>query len=201
MLSGHPVPEAVLGIIGRIKTQLGHYPEVSGKQLWITEGSWGRSDDTNWSRDDDASAFLIRFCVLIASEGIERLYWYGWDVPTGTLWANGHSLPAAVAFREVHNWLIGRSVTNCISKSHLWSCDIGAPGYRGRIAWDDEYQKSASYDASGFIAYRLATGEEESIDPKVPVLQVGNSPVLLEEHHSALTPRPPGEAHERFLTH
>ena len=197
---GHPAPEVVLGIIARIKTQLTHYPEVSGKPLWITEGSWGRSDETNWSEDDDASAFLVRFYLLIASEGIERLYWYGWDVPTGTLWANGHSLPAALAFREVHNWLVGRSVTHCISQSHLWSCDIGAPGYRGRIVWDDEYRKKASYDASGFGTYRLATGEGGSIDPKLHLLQVGNSPVLLEEHRSAVTARPTGEVHQRHLT-
>ena len=192
---GHPVPEAVVGIIGRIKARLARYPDVSGKPLWITEGSWGRSDDTGWSRNDDASAFLVRFCVLIASEGIERLYWYGWDVPTGTLWVNGHSLPAAMAFTEVQNWLIGRSVTNCISRVHLWSCNIVAPGYRGRIIWDEEYGKNASYDTSGFTAYRLATGEQGSIDPKVHALQVGNNPVLLEERHSPVTPQPHGVVH------
>jgi hypothetical protein len=185
----HPVPEDVLSSIHRMKAELARHPEVAGKPLWITEGSWGRSEETNWTRDDEAGAFLIRFCVLIASEGIERMYWYGWDVPTGTLWANGHSLPAANVFGEVHNWLIGRSVTNCASQSHIWSCDLSAPGYRGRIVWDEEYQKNSSYDATGFVAYRSATGEQRSIDPKTRVLQVGNSPVLLEEHDSAATTR------------
>lgn len=185
----HPVPEDVLTSIRRIKAELRRHPELSGKPLWITEGSWGKSDETNWTSDDDPAAFLVRFSVLIASEGIGRMYWYGWDVPTGTLWASGHSLPAAKAFGEMHNWLVGRSVSDCVSRSHVWSCDLVATGYRGRIVWDEEYRKSTSYDAAGFVDYRSATGEKRSIDPKMQVLQVGNNPILLEEHDAARTPR------------
>jgi hypothetical protein len=183
----HPVPEDVLGSIRRIKAELQKHPELNEKPLWITEGSWGKSDETNWTRDDDAAAFLVRFSVLIASEGIGRMYWYGWDVPTGTLSANGHSLPAAKAFREVQNWLVGRSVSNCAPKSHVWSCDLVATGYRGRIVWNDEYGKSATYDAAGFIDYRTAAGEKRSIGPQMQVLPVGNNPILLERQDAART--------------
>jgi hypothetical protein len=199
----HPVPEDVVRIVEQIKALLARHPEVAGKPLWITEGSWGQSEDTHWNsdkdKDDQASAFLMRFFVLAASESIERTYWYGWDVPTGTLWANGHELPAASAFKEVHNWLVGRSVSRCAAKSHVWSCDLAATGYRGRIVWDDEYQRTSSYDASGFALYRSASGEQRTIDPKVPMLTVGNSPVLLEERQAAAPQRPSGKAHSKSL--
>jgi hypothetical protein len=177
---GHPVPEDVIKIVESVKAQLTRHPEVAGKPLWITEGSWGRTDQTNWGHHDEDSAFLIRFYVMIAAEGIERLYWYGWDVPTGTLSANGNALPVANALREVHKWLTGRTVTNCRSTSHVWSCDLEASGYQGRIVWDEEYEKTTAYDANPFSRYRSATGEQKSIDQKAHLLMLGNSPVLLE---------------------
>jgi hypothetical protein len=176
----HPAPEDVVKIIDIVKGRLIRHPEVVGKPLWITEGSWGRSDQTNWGHDGADSAFLIRYYVLIASEGIKRLYWYGWDVPTGTLWADGAPLSVANALREVRNWLIGRTISNCGSKSHVWSCDLTAPGYQGRIVWHDEYQKTTPYDANHFAAYRLATGERRAIDQKLHIVPVGNSPTLFE---------------------
>jgi Glycosyl hydrolase catalytic core len=176
----HPVPEDVGSIVRRIKGTVGKYSDASGKPLWITECSWGRSEDTNWSSDQDASAFLIRFVVLSAAEDIERIYWYGWDVPTGTLWSGGHPLAAAGAYKLVHDWLLGKSI-RCQSNSHLWNCELSGAHYRGKIVWYDEYGKDASYDAKGFTTYRGATGETKVIDPKRPVLRVGNNPVLLEE--------------------
>jgi len=176
----HPVPEDLVRIVQRIKRELGKHPEVAGKPLWITECSWGRSEEANW-RGDDASAFLMRFCVLAAAEGIQRIYWYGWDVPTGTLWADGHALGAAHAFAEVQAWIVGRSVTNCTSRSHVWSCDVSAPNYVGRIVWREQYGEKASFDASGFSTYKVTAGERAAISPKEPMLQVGNSPVLLEK--------------------
>jgi polysaccharide biosynthesis protein PslG len=177
----HPVPEDVVRIVQRVKAELARHPAAADKPLWITECSWGKSDETNWTSADDASAFLIRFLVVAASQGIERIYWYGWDVPTGTLSANGHPLPAASAYKEVRRWILGRSVTNCQSRSHVWSCDVGAPGYRARIVWDEEYRQSVPYDADGFVTYQSATGDKGTIDRKMHMLQVGNSPVLLEQ--------------------
>jgi hypothetical protein len=176
----HPVPEDAVRIIEHVKAQLARHPEVIGKPLWVTEGSWGKSDETNWGNSDEDSAFLARYYVLIASEGIERIYWYSWDAPTGTLSANGNPLPVANAYREVHNWLIGRTVTNHFSKAHIWSCDIEASGYKGRIVWDEEYGKITSYDAKSFSSYRSAAGEHGAIDQKAHSLPVGNQPVLLE---------------------
>jgi len=179
-VSEHPVPEDVSRIVGRVKEELAKHPEVAGKPLWITECSWGKTEDTNWSREDEASGFLVRFVVMAAWERVARIYWYGWDVPTGTLWWQGRSLPASEAFKGVQKWLIGRSVSNCTDRDHVWSCDLTAGDYRGKIVWDEEYQQSSSYDASGFTTYKLINGTIGGIDSQNHILRVGNSPTLLE---------------------
>ncbi len=179
---GYPSPESVVSMIEYVKAQVARHPEVKGKALWMTEGSWGRSDKTSWNGEgDDAGAFLIRYDVLIASEGIERMYWYGWDLPGGTLWANGKALPVTNAYRQAHDWLVGRTVDRCTSQSHVWSCDISAAGYKGRIVWDEEYRKTTSYNTGNFSAYRSTAGEHGSIDPKTHLINIGNSPVLVEK--------------------
>lgn len=178
----HPIPEDVARIVERIRNVLSKDSQASRKPLWITECSWGRSDDANWENDQDPSAFLARFVLLSAAEGIARIYWYGWDVPTGTLSVDGHPLPAAGAYKQVHDWIVGKTV-HCESKSQLWTCDLAADRYSAKIVWYAEYHKEMSYDAKGFKASRLASGEAGAIDPKDPVLRVGNVPVLLERAH------------------
>jgi len=177
---GHPVPEDVVKITEHIKSRLARHSEIAGKPLWMTEGSYGRSDDTNWENPGQAFAFLIRYEVLLASEGIERSYWYSWDAPWGTLSSNGSELPQAGAYRTAHDWLLGRRVTNCSSKSHLWSCGLEGPNFKGRIVWSDDYEKTAGFDATGFSAFREAGRERALLDPKAGRLLIGNKPVLLE---------------------
>lgn len=185
----HPVPEDIVRIVQRIKGELARHSGVAGKPLWITECSWGQSGDTNWKRDDDASAFLVRYLVLAAAQGIQRTYWYGWDVPTGTLSIEGQPLPAARAYKEVHDWILGKSVTNCQAKSHVWSCDLSGSAYRGRIVWNDEYQRTSSYDTSEFAEYRSFKGERGTTDKKARMMEIGNGPTLLESGRSDSTRR------------
>ena len=175
----HPVAEDVVRMVENVKSKIARHPEIRGKPLWMTEGSWGKSDETNWEDADQAFAFLLRYEVLLASEGIERAYWYSWDAPTGTLFANGNELPQAAAYRTVHDWLVGRRVQKCSSRSHLWSCALEGTNFKGSILWNDEYQKTATVDANGFASFVEAGHERAPIDQKGR-LSIGNKPVLLE---------------------
>jgi hypothetical protein len=177
---GHPVPEDAVKMIDHIKSKLARNSEIRGKPLWMTEGSYGKSEDTNWDNPDQAFAFLMRYEVLLAAEGIERAYWYSWDAPWGTLWSDGRELPQAAAYRVAHDWLLGRTVTNCSSKSHVWSCGLEGPNFKGRIVWNDDYEKAASFDATGFSAFREADRQRVPLDQKAGRLSVGNKPVLFE---------------------
>lgn len=177
---GHPVPEEAVKMINQLKSKLARHPEVAGKPLWMTEGSWGRNDDTNWGGNPDhAAAFLMRYETLLAAEGIQRAYWYCLDAGWGNLSESGFESGQA-AYRTMHDWLLGRTVTNCSSKSHVWSCTLEGPNFKGSIVWHDEYDKTTSFDPKGFTAVREAGRDSVALDPKVGRLTLGNKPVLLE---------------------
>jgi hypothetical protein len=178
--NGHPVAEEAVTMIQHVKSRLARHSEIAGKPLWMTEGSWGRSDDTNWRSPDQAVAFLMRYETLLAAEGIERVYWYSWDAGWGTLASDGGESPEAAAYRTMHDWLLGKKVTNCSPKSHVWSCALEGPNFKGNIAWNDENEKTANFDAKGFAAIREAGREPVALDPKAGRVQIGNKPVLLE---------------------
>lgn len=82
---------------------------LSGKPLWNTEGSWGSGiTDQNLQ-----AAFVARYFILSLSRGVARTYWYAWDnQQVGVLYTtNGlNPTPAAIAYQQVYNWLLGASI-------------------------------------------------------------------------------------------
>jgi hypothetical protein len=55
---------------------------------------------------------------------------------------------------------------------------LDGPGYKGKIVWDDEYDKSGNVDATSSGAYRDLSGATGPLHQKT--VTVGNKPVLLE---------------------
>ena len=181
----HPVAEDVLKSVAHVKEKVARHRELAGKPLWNSEGSWGKTDEANWRDWEQAQAFVVRFYVLQASVGVERAYWYMYD-PNNTRGCCGamvstdrSELPTAAAFREMHKWLLGRTVS-CSSQGHVWTCNLEQPGYKGKIVWNDEFEKTTSYDAAGFGNYRDVSGASTPLDQKSHTVTIGNKPVLLE---------------------
>jgi putative glycosyl hydrolase len=179
----HPAAECVIPIIRHIKENVAKYPEAAGKPLWMTEGNWGSSAD--FKQPSDAGAFLVRYYTLLASQDVRRVYWFEWDGDPngccGALWSRQTGeLPGAKAYKGVYKWLVGRTVSNCSAQGHIWSCDLTGPGYKAKMVWDDEYEKTASYDPSGFGSSRDISDVVTRLDPKAHAITVGNMPVLLE---------------------
>jgi hypothetical protein len=179
----HPVVEDLIKMVGAVKTMAGRHSELSGKPLWVTEGSWQEGNETNWKNDDDFRAFVARYHILLASQGIQRVYWYRYDGEAqgccGALWnAQQGELPAASAYKEMYKWLLGRTVSPCSAQGHVWSCDLAGQGFKGRIEWNDEFEKTANNSAAGFTKYRDLSGTATSVQSDQ--LTIGNKPILLE---------------------
>lgn len=179
----HPQAECVIPIVNHLKENLVKHPEVAGKPMWMTEGNWGSSADFN--QPSDAGAFLVRYYTLMAWLDVRRIYWFEWDGDPhgccGAMWSReAGELPAAKAYKEMYKWLVGRSVTYCSSQKHVWSCDLTAPGYKAKMVWDDEYEKTATYDPKGFGSSRDISDAVTPIDAKTRTITVGNMPLLLE---------------------
>jgi|HubBroStandDraft_3_1064219.scaffolds.fasta_scaffold15615_3 hypothetical protein len=183
--SDRATAEDVVRQIDHVKEKVARHKELAGKPLWNSECSWGRTDQANWQDLDQANAFVVRFYTLQAAAGIERVYWYMFDpndvnACCGAMSNRDRSdLPPAIAYREVHKWLLGRTVS-CSPQGHVWACNLEGPGYKGKIVWTDEYGKSATYDATGFASYRDAAGASTPLGQKSRAVTIGNKPILLE---------------------
>jgi hypothetical protein len=183
---GHPIPEgAVLESFDKIKEKVARYPALASKPIWNTEGSWSRTDYANWQGYDQAAAFVVRYYVVLASAGVGRVYWYMYDgnprTCCGSMWHESTGeLPAGAAYREVHKWLLGHTVSGCAAQNHIWTCKIEGPVYNGKIVWDDDYEKTSTYDATGFKSYRDITGASTPLSAKTATVTIGNKPIMLE---------------------
>jgi hypothetical protein len=162
---------------------------MAGKPVWTTEGGWGTNGEM---RDPDAqAAYIARWLILQASAGVQRAYWYMWDMGSdpqawGGLWdAERGTYKAGVAYGQVYWWLVGSRFTKSCSADHdLWTCDlVRGDGSPARIVWNS----SRSYDAgvtwkytagAPFTEVRDLDGRELAISGGA--VSIGSKPVLLE---------------------
>ena len=168
---------------------------MSHRPLWNTETGWGIQNRLSnvgigWYGMpigmEDASAYVARAYVLLWASGVSRFYWYAWDNKVaGLTEADGKTLkPAATAYAEVENWLVGARLTSCGSDSvGTWTCEVTRdPGYRGWILWNPrrtfEYNVPSVWGVR--IVRRLSGQWEPLSDGKI---QIGPTPVLFERSH------------------
>src|SRR5579863_8187847 len=180
-----PITEDIVDLVNDIKTKVGKHAEVRGKPLWNTEAEFTElGGPENYRNLDEASSYVVRFYTLLFSLGVERIYWYQYDgdpkTCCGGMWTpETGELPTAKAYREMHKWLVGRTVSNCKPQAHVWSCDLTAPGYKARIVWYDDFESNGTYDSAGFTAAHDAYGAAVPLD-KSGKLTVSHRPILLE---------------------
>lgn len=133
-------PEAMVGQIDRVKTLMRSYS--IDKPLWNTEAGWG--PPSSFCSEDEQATFVIRTFLLNAAAGIKRVYWYAWD---NANWVTlrltdpvtGAPRPAAIAYAQLSQWLIGARIEQCKTEGpDNWSCGIkGANGEHWRILWSN----------------------------------------------------------------
>jgi hypothetical protein len=149
-------------------------------------------------RDLDAqAAYVARWLILQASAGVERAYWYMWDMGSdpqawGGLWDQQHgTYKAGIAYGQVYWWLVGaRFMRPCSADHSVWTCDlVRGDGRQERIVWNDSrsYETGVTWKyaaGSPFIQVRDLDGHEAPISGGM--VSIGSKPVLLE---SAESPR------------
>ena len=162
---------------------------MAGKPIWATEGGWGGNQQL--SDPDLKAAYVARWYILQASEGVARAIWYAWDQGgnprgTGGLWSREDGInKAGIACGQVYRWLLGARFTHpCSARGSIWTCALSRPGgYQGEIVWDtaNSYRPEAKtpYRANPhFKLYRDLEGNSHSISGGS--VMVGTQPLLLE---------------------
>ena len=163
--------------------------------IFITEGSWGKPE--NCPDLDAQAAFTARYLLLMYAgigdrKGVDRLWWYAYDVPTGRLSDPDTNAirPAGVAYREVYRWLTeGQLAPHSCKRDggSRWSCSLKRPnGSPALIVWDSDPSHQCSggncpVAAAGvpgkFKQYRDLSGQSHAFEGQAPI---GARPILLE---------------------
>ena len=173
-------PEDVLADVDNMKAAMAKYG-LSSKPLWDTEGSWG----TCSLSADQQVAFVGRYHLLNWSDGVSRFYWYMW---LNSSWGYMDSgTPAAVAYTQVYNWLVGAKMMQaCAASGTTWTCGLVlASGSEALAIWDTAGSKSYT-PAAQYVEYRDLSGN--TVKTSGPIT-IGTKPVLLE-----MAPRSPSPA-------
>jgi hypothetical protein len=190
-------PETAVSLIQPVQSAMAA-GGVASLPLWDTEASWGL--DTVLPDLDMQAGSVARLQLIQATNGVARLYWYGWDFSNrGTLWqpntatgcttANngGYICPAGIAYGQVSSWMAGAVLSGCSSSGTIWTCTLARPGgYLAQVMWDTSQtcsngvcQTSTYVFPAEFIQYRDLWGNRFSLTGTTTV-PLGAMPIILE---------------------
>lgn len=157
-----PVAENMPVVVADARAVLS--PTDAAKPLWSTEYSWGDTFADNFNDPMQRSAFLARSLLLLASENVGRVFWYGWDFDSsngkssssGGLWDSnnidsfgcnsqgvaflptGFLCQPGTAYQQVYSWLVGNSVSSCsgpaLPATGIWTCSLAKPNGASMLA-------------------------------------------------------------------
>jgi hypothetical protein len=186
---GNP-PQAAefITIVKNLRGILAAYNQ--GKPIWDTEANWGNWTKNCFTDQDLQAAFLAQFYFFHRSMEVVRLYWYSYSDPEdGTLYdtETGKLTKGGVAYQQVHDWMIEKTLRSCSANNTIWTCRFtDTHGYVGEAIWDTSQGcshgscQTLDYSVSKvFTHYRTLGGETIKIaNGSVPI---GAKPILLEK--------------------
>ena len=169
-------PEGVIGIIEhfrRILTQHG----LGALPMWDTEAGW-----SSW--EENQAGCLARAYILKWIYGVDRFFWYefaGGGTDFGKLWDPAHGLlPAAIAYRTVHKWLVGATVLAATREGRsVWIIELRLADGRKAVALWNAVSTSSHQVGPNFHRYQDLDGREAPIVDGA--VQIGPKPILLLE--------------------
>lgn len=188
-------PERMVAIYRELKavTKRHGYPDMP---IWNTESGYfvynperlatpirPGSDDVfaKVLTPDELAAYMVRAHIITAAAGLDRFYWYAWDILDMGLTRSYGKTPmiGSIAYRTMLEWLRGTSISQCATKNDkTWVCHLRRDGKEAYVVWnaDDEIFFDIPND--------MSVGEIETIEGKImPIRQtnirIGMTPVLL----------------------
>jgi hypothetical protein len=189
---GNP-PENVLGDFNTAQNAAN---ASASQPVFDTEGSWGSGNLTD---PDQQASFTARYLMVLQSAGVQRMYWYAWDLYTsgdGDLWAppgSGSGLTsvgltkAGVAYQQTETWLSGATVSStCSNTGSVWTCGYTrSGGYQALAVWDTSQTcnngncTTSNFSApSQYTQYQDLAGNTTAVSGGT--VKIGAKPILLE---------------------
>lgn len=189
-------PEASAKLLTASRTMLGAL-DVR-KPIWNTEINYGLEggEPATPALPERQQANVATTYLLNAADGVERVYWYSWDLhtiaDTDLVEADNTTLtPAGRSFGVAQRWMLGTKVESCdASQSGTWTCVLQAPEGVRRVYWNSGGTSAVrtAFDATSAEVLGQLAGE---LPPGGTVLQVGEVPVLVTSDDSGSSSLPP----------
>jgi hypothetical protein len=184
-------PEDIMARIDSATAAMAQYGQ-SGKQIFITEGSWNNSNGKLPANQQPGFSFRQYLSVL--SRPVQRFYLYAFDnSASGNLWDPQQQdlTPGGIAYQFYYSWLVGASMTQpCqiqAGSTAVWVCTFTKPGaYQAAAIWDAALpwgQQMTVTVSPQYVQYRDLYGNVVPIhNNQVPI---GYDPIWLENSSRA----------------
>jgi polysaccharide biosynthesis protein PslG len=162
---------------------------ASDKPIFDTEGGWGQNQYL--PNVNDQIAYISRWYIILASEGVTCAAWYQWggDPSDATQWGTlfdsntDSATEAASAYQVTYNWLNGATMNSACSAdaSNVWTCPLTFSNQEaGLIVWNGNEVSSVYAPASKYIQYEDLSGGSPTAISAGGTVNISAAPILLE---------------------
>jgi hypothetical protein len=175
-------PETSMTLLAAMRTVLAAH-DVQ-KPIWNTEINYGLTGtEVKPAGTRQQQSNVLRTYILNAANGIERVYWYGWDQQSivDTLLVEPDQVtltPAGKAYRIAHRWLIGATVSGCTEgEGGTWACTLDRPDGTSHVYWNTEATRTVPVP-DGATQSQVLGRAPQPVQPG-STIEVGLLPVMV----------------------
>ena len=142
-------PEQIPGVVRALRSLINKYG-LSGVEIWNTESGFliespDREAKANGSEVfgevlnvEKGAAYVSRSLILGAASGLDRFFWYSWDIPTMALTeGKGRVITqTGKAYITTQRWLRGARLNECnTADDQLWVCSLTRAARKAYLVW------------------------------------------------------------------
>lgn len=143
-------PEKIPGVVRALRNLVNEYG-LSDVEIWNTESGFviespDREAKVTGSEVfgevlnvEKGAAYASRALILGAASGLDRYFWYSWDIPTMALTeGKGKTITlAGEAYIKTERWMRGATISECrTADDKLWICSLNRGARQARLVWN-----------------------------------------------------------------
>lgn len=186
-------PEQIPGVVRALRNLINQYG-LSGVEIWNTESGFVIESPDKEAKVtgsevfgevlnvEKGAAYVSRSLILGAASGLNRFFWYSWDIPTMALTeGKGRTItPAGNAYIKTERWLRGASINECrTADNKLWVCTLNRGERMARLVWNTTGTRNWNVPAQWRPRqYETLLGGVTNTD-QIAYVQVTEAPLLI----------------------
>ena len=132
------------------------------------------------------AAYMARSLILGAASGLDRFYWYAWDIADMAMSTGKgqHITIVGKAYGNASRWLQGASIPECrTDDDRLWICSLRRDSRQAWLVWDVRGSRTWTLPASwNATHYETLHGNKADVDTNGNI-EIGEAPLLVLTSH------------------